>query len=101
MEQNNLTLGIPGFNYPDLYDSNRLKDLLAVFDASVKKHDAELFDKFAAYRQNQGEGLAPEAISDLLVGMGPYVGQFVATCSGEHYFCTSNEIDHKATCSKK
>ena len=78
MEQNNLTLGIPSFTYADLYDANRLKDLLDVFDATIKKHDAELFNKFADYRQNQGEGLAPEEVSELLVNMGPYVGQFVA-----------------------
>ncbi len=79
MEQNNFALGIPGFNYPDLYDSSRLKDLLTVFDSSVKKHDVALHEQFAAYRQSQGEGMTPEAISDLLVRMGPYVGQFVAT----------------------
>ena len=78
MAQNNLTLGIPGFNYPDLYDSARLKDLLDVFDASVERHDSQLHNEFKAYRQNQGEGLSAEAISDLLVRMGPYVGQFVA-----------------------
>ncbi|MFA5921697.1 MAG: pyridine nucleotide-disulfide oxidoreductase [Methylococcaceae bacterium] len=78
MEQNNLALGIPSFTYADLYNAARLKDLLDVFDASVKHHDVELFDKFAAYRQSQGEGLKPEEISDLLVNMGPYVGQFVA-----------------------
>ncbi|MEQ1559939.1 MAG: pyridine nucleotide-disulfide oxidoreductase [Methyloglobulus sp.] len=82
MEQNNFSLGIPGFNYADLYDSNRLKDLLDVFDTSVKQHDSDLFDKYADYRKNQGEGLAPEALSDLLVRMGPYVGQFVATLFG-------------------
>ena len=82
MEQNNLTLGIAGFNYADLYDSNRLKDLLNAFDTSVKQHDLELFRKFEAYRQCQGEGMAPEAISQLLVDMGPYVGQFVATLFG-------------------
>ena len=78
MEQNNLTLGIPGFTYADLYDAERLKDLLDVFDVSVKHHDVELYDKFAAYRQNQGRGLKPEELSDLLVNTGPYVGQFVA-----------------------
>jgi len=78
MEQNNLTLGIPSFTYADLYNAARLKDLLDVFDASIKHHDVELYDKFAAYRQNQGVGLKPEEISDLLVNMGPYVGQFVA-----------------------
>jgi NAD(P)H-flavin reductase/NADPH-dependent glutamate synthase beta subunit-like oxidoreductase len=79
MEQHNLALGISGFTYSDLYDSKRLEDLLEVFDASVQKHDADLFGRFAEYRKNQGEGLAPEALSDLLVEMGPYVGQFVAT----------------------
>ncbi|MDP2902983.1 MAG: FAD-dependent oxidoreductase [Methylovulum sp.] len=78
MEQNNLTLGIPNFTYPDLYDAGRLKDLLAVFDASVQQHDAALYDRYAAYRQSQGAGLSPEKQSDLLVDMGPYVGQFVA-----------------------
>ncbi|NOT11009.1 MAG: pyridine nucleotide-disulfide oxidoreductase [Methylococcaceae bacterium] len=79
MEQNNFVLGIPGFTYPDLYDAARLKDLLDVFDTSVKMHDLDLHSEFADYRQTQGEGMAPEAISDLLVRMGPFVGQFVAT----------------------
>jgi len=79
MEQHNLTLGIPGFNYSDLYDSARLKDLLDVFDASVERHDSALHNEFKAYRENQGAGLSAEAVSDLLVRMGPYVGQFVAT----------------------
>ncbi|MGZ8183037.1 MAG: pyridine nucleotide-disulfide oxidoreductase [Methylobacter sp.] len=78
MEQHNLILGIPGFNYPDLYNSARLKDLLDVFDASVGRHDPQLHAEFKAYRQNQGAGLSAEAVSDLLVRMGPYVGQFVA-----------------------
>ncbi len=78
MEQHTLTLGIPGFNYPDLYDSARLKDLLEVFDASVARHDPQLHSEFKAYRHTQGVGLSPETISDLLVRMGPYVGQFVA-----------------------
>ncbi|WP_262966225.1 pyridine nucleotide-disulfide oxidoreductase [Methylobacter psychrophilus] len=78
MEQHTLILGIPNFTYADLYDAARLKDLLDVFDASIKTHDVELYDKFSAYRQSQGEGLKPEEISDLLVSMGPYVGQFVA-----------------------
>jgi len=78
MEHNTFTLGIPDFTYADLYDANRLKDLAGVFDASVQRHDAELFGQFAAYRQAQGEGFAPEAVSELLVNMAPYVGQFVA-----------------------
>ena len=73
MEQNNFALGIPGFNYADLYDSGRLKDLLDVFDATVKKRDADLFNRYADYRLSQGEDLTPEALSELLVQMAPYV----------------------------
>jgi NADPH-dependent glutamate synthase beta subunit-like oxidoreductase/NAD(P)H-flavin reductase len=78
MTKNNFSLGIPGFNYPDLYDSARLKDLLEVFDDSIKYHDADLYAEFQNYRQSQGANLAPEKISDLLVRTAPYVGQFVA-----------------------
>jgi NADPH-dependent glutamate synthase beta subunit-like oxidoreductase/NAD(P)H-flavin reductase len=93
MDQNDFTLGIPGFTYPDLYDALRLNDLLAAFDASVKRHDAELFEQFAAYRQCQGEGMTPQAISDLLVRMGPYVGRFVAKLFGV-------EDEHQAQATK-
>ncbi len=79
MEHNTLKLGIAGFTYSDLYNSARLKDLLEVFDASVKHHDHELFSQYLAYRQSQGEGLGAEEVSDLLVRMGPYLGKFVAT----------------------
>jgi NAD(P)H-flavin reductase/NADPH-dependent glutamate synthase beta subunit-like oxidoreductase len=94
MEQNNLTLGIPGFTYADLYDAARLKTLLAVFDDSVLHHDAALHEQFSAYRSNQGEGLGPEAISTLLVDMAPYVGQFVAQLFNvsDHHSAQKNQI---------
>lgn len=71
-------MGIPGFDYNDLYDSNRLHHLLEVFYASVAQHDAELYAAFQHYQACQGEGMAATAISDLLVRMGPYVGRFIA-----------------------
>lgn len=71
-------MGIPGFDYNDLYDSNRLHHLLEVFHASVAQHDAELYAAFQHYQACQGEGMAATAISDLLVRMGPYVGRFIA-----------------------
>ncbi|MCX7097118.1 MAG: pyridine nucleotide-disulfide oxidoreductase [Methylococcales bacterium] len=78
MEQNNLTLGIPSFTYADLYNSSRLQDLLAVFDDSVKHHDAELYEKFSTYRDTKGVGITPEEQSEIVVQMAPFVGQFVA-----------------------
>ena len=73
-----LTLGIPGFAYADLYEPTRLADLLSVFDQTVEKHDPDLFAELSAYRACQGEGMAPEQISELLVRTAPLVGKFVA-----------------------
>ncbi len=73
-----LNLGIPGFDYADLYDTQRLADLMGVFDQSVAQHDAALFDEIQSYRQNQGDGMAPEQVSELLVKLAPLVGTFVA-----------------------
>jgi NADPH-dependent glutamate synthase beta subunit-like oxidoreductase/NAD(P)H-flavin reductase len=73
-----LTLGIPGFEYQDLYDSGKLSQLLTAFDASVQQQNAELFAQFAAYRQNSGSEMKPEEVSELLVRVAPYVGQFLA-----------------------
>ncbi|AMK76191.1 MULTISPECIES: pyridine nucleotide-disulfide oxidoreductase [Methylomonas] len=77
-ELTQLTLGIPGFAYKDLYDAKRLADLLAVFDQSVQQHDAALFAEISAYRACGGEGMKPEEVSELLVKMAPLVGTFVA-----------------------
>jgi hypothetical protein len=73
-----LTLGIPGFEYADLYDPQRLADLLGVFDDSVRKHDPELLAEMTAYRECAGVGMKPEVVSELLVKMAPLVGTFVA-----------------------
>ncbi len=73
-----LTLGIPGFAYKDLYDARRLSDLMEAFDQSVKSHDPALFDEISTYRASMGEGMKPEEISELLVRMAPLVGTFTA-----------------------
>lgn len=73
-----LTLGIPGFEYKDLYNPKRLADLMTAFDASVQNHDPALFDEITAYRTCGGAGMKPEIISELLVKTAPFVGSFVA-----------------------
>ncbi|MDD2864641.1 MAG: pyridine nucleotide-disulfide oxidoreductase [Methylococcales bacterium] len=78
MTQKNLSLGIAGFNYADLYNTNRLNDLLTTFDESLKYHDADLFDSYLSYRNTKGADLSPEQQSQLLVQVAPYVGKFVA-----------------------
>ena len=44
-----LTLGISGFEYKDLYDAKRLNDLMAVFDQSVQQHNPALFEEIVSY----------------------------------------------------
>jgi NADPH-dependent glutamate synthase beta subunit-like oxidoreductase/NAD(P)H-flavin reductase len=77
-----LTLGLPGFSYPDLYDPARLRDLSSAFDAEVKNASPALFAEFEHYRDCRGEGMKPEEISDLLVRMAPELGGFVARLFG-------------------
>jgi NADPH-dependent glutamate synthase beta subunit-like oxidoreductase/NAD(P)H-flavin reductase len=71
-------LGVPGFEYADLYDPARLEGLLGAFDAFVRKEDAELAGAFESYRSTEGADMAAPAISELLVRMAPYVGRFIA-----------------------
>ncbi|MDD5034137.1 MAG: pyridine nucleotide-disulfide oxidoreductase, partial [Methylococcaceae bacterium] len=73
-----VALGFPGFAYGDLYQPSRLRDLTLAFDRETQRQDPALFGEFQVYRQCQGEGMSPEAISDLLVRMAPWVGEFVA-----------------------
>jgi len=72
-----LRLGIAGFTYPDLYKSERLRVLLAVFDREVETLNPELFSKWDAYRQSPGEPRSSVEVSALLVSMAGYVSQFL------------------------
>ncbi len=77
-----LKLGLPGYSYADLYVPSRLAELLESFEATVESDDAALFAQWRAYRDRRGAGLAPEAVSALLVRMAPHVGAFVARLFG-------------------
>ncbi len=77
-----LTLGFPGFEYADLFDPKRLQDLLAVFDDYLRPRDPDLYVELLRYRVVRGQGMSPEAISDVLVRTAPVVGEFVARLFG-------------------
>lgn len=72
-------LGINGYTYADLHQPLRLRDLHKTFEDFVQRHDPKLFVEFQGYQKCQGENMSPQIISDLLVRMAPYVGEFVAT----------------------
>jgi NADPH-dependent glutamate synthase beta subunit-like oxidoreductase/NAD(P)H-flavin reductase len=75
-------LGIAGFRYADLYNPSRLRDLTLAFDRHAQAQNPDLFEAFQAYRACRGDGMAPEQVSDLLVKMAPFVGEFVAKLFG-------------------
>jgi NADPH-dependent glutamate synthase beta subunit-like oxidoreductase/NAD(P)H-flavin reductase len=73
-----MSLGIPGFKYGDLYDPTRLADLSHAFDDYLRESNSALLDEFLSYRESHGDGMAPAAVSDILVRVAPYVGNFIA-----------------------
>ena len=48
------SLGIDGFDYRDLFRSERLEELLGAFDATLRDADADLYRAYADYRNSQG-----------------------------------------------
>ncbi len=77
-----LTLGIPGFEYADLYAPRRLRDLHDAFLRDVEAVDPELIAQWEAYGRNPDTALDPTAVSLLLVRMAPHVSRFVARLFG-------------------
>ncbi|PYS51953.1 MAG: pyridine nucleotide-disulfide oxidoreductase [Acidobacteria bacterium] len=72
-----LRLGIGGFTYPDLYRSERLKELLDVFDCEVAAANPELFAAWDSYRNEPQKPRPATEISALLVAMAGQVSQFL------------------------
>jgi len=77
-----LRLAIAGFTYPDLHKSERLKELLDIFDAEVAAENPELFSKWDAYRSNPSAPRSAVEVSALLVGMARHVSRFVIRLFG-------------------
>src|SRR4051794_18574278 len=73
-----LHIGIPGFEFSDLFLPERLKDLTELFYQTVAEADPALKEKFDLYRSTLGEGMSPEAISAVLVDVAPYLSAMIA-----------------------
>src|SRR5207244_1906648 len=77
-----LRVGIPGFNYLDLYKPERLKELLDVFDCDVAAANSELFAAWDDYRNHPEKPRTATEISALLVAMSGQLSQFVTKLFG-------------------
>lgn len=71
-------LGLPGFTYADLYDSYKLQELTTLLYQAVESDDPELYARFKAYADAKGINCDPVEVSNVLVGMSPYVSRMLA-----------------------
>src|SRR4026209_1506047 len=71
-------LGIPGFNYSDLFDAVRLKELADVFYAEIQNSEPVLADALSRYIASAGEGFEKRAESKILTDAAPFLSQFIA-----------------------
>jgi hypothetical protein len=72
------TLGVPGFDYRDLYDPERLKELYDVFDETLAAEDPEVHRAYMACREDKDGKLPPAEVANALLSTAPYLGRFVA-----------------------
>lgn len=75
-------LGIPGFNYSDLFDAYRLKDLAENFYSEVEGKEPVLHQALMEYIKRQGEGYEPKIASKILTDAAPFLSEFVARLFG-------------------
>ena len=71
------SLGIPGYTFADLHDPERLASLYERFCEEVEAADPGFWGEWDAYRQAPDAPRTPLALSNLLVGMAPYVSRFL------------------------
>jgi NADPH-dependent glutamate synthase beta subunit-like oxidoreductase/NAD(P)H-flavin reductase len=70
-------LGIPGYTFGDLHDSERLASLYDRFCEEVRAADAALWSEWDGYRRAPDAPRPPIALSSLLVRMAPHLSRFV------------------------
>lgn len=86
-------LGVPGFNYSDLFDAARLKDLAEAFYSEVADKEPVLHDALTKYISNRGQGFERRVVSKILTDSAPYLSDFVARLFGIGDVRTAVESD--------
>src|SRR5829696_2477107 len=71
-------LGIPGFRYSDLFDTDSLAELASAFYAEVAEKEPVLHEALAKYIANAGEGFEKRAASKILTDSAPFLSDFIA-----------------------
>src|SRR5262245_35683106 len=71
-------LGVSGYTFADLHDSERLASLYERFCEEVQAPDPVFWTKGDAYRKDPDAPRPPLELSSLIVSMAPYVSRFIA-----------------------
>ncbi|MBS2031895.1 MAG: FAD-dependent oxidoreductase [Deltaproteobacteria bacterium] len=87
-----LQLGVPGFDFEDLYRPHKLAQLHALFLREVSQLDPTLHASWDAYRQKGPGSLPALEESKLLVALAPHVGRFVARLFGVEAEAQANQL---------
>lgn len=75
---NDLSLGIDGFNYSDLFDSVKLKELAEAFYAEVEEKEPVLHSALTKYIAARGQGFERKVESKILTDAAPFLSDFIA-----------------------
>src|SRR5882762_9604201 len=70
-------LGVPGYSFTDLHDSDRLASLYERFCEEVEASDQLFWREWDVYRQAPDAPRPPVVLSNLLIRMAPYVSRFL------------------------
>ncbi|MBK9214398.1 MAG: FAD-dependent oxidoreductase [Chloracidobacterium sp.] len=81
-----LQLGIDGFDYADLYDAARLKDLAECFYDEVERDEPILAEALRKYIATGSEGMERRVESKILTDAAPHLSSFIA-----RLFCINDE----------
>src|SRR5215208_4917775 len=72
-----MNLGVRGYSFDDLHDPHRLSSLYDRFCEEVAAADPAFWRDWDAYRRAPDAPRTPLALSNLLIGMAPYVSRFL------------------------
>ena len=75
-------LGVPGFNFSDLFDAARLKDLADAFYGEVAEKEPVLHEALTKYISARGKGIERRAESKILTDSAPFLSDFIARLFG-------------------
>src|SRR5215467_3555317 len=70
-------LGVPGYTFADLHESERLASLYERFCEETAAADPALWTEWDAYRRAPDAPMPPIALSNLLIAMAPHVSRFL------------------------